>query len=191
MSKKILILNGSPRKNGNTSCLIDYFIKGTESVGNSVTRFDLQKMNIKPCIGCGNGGADENKENPCTQKDDMAKIYCTYYEADTIVFATPLYSWGMSAQLKTAVDRFAAILEANVQARNGENIFDTKEAVLLVAAGDDFEENFMPLVHHYKAIVKYLTWIDKGMVLAGGVSGIGDIAGKPFLDEAQKLGASI
>ena len=53
MGKKIIVLNGSPRANGNTAALAAHFIKGAESAGHDVRRFDLQKMDIKPCLGCG------------------------------------------------------------------------------------------------------------------------------------------
>ena len=52
MAKKIVVLNGSPRKHGNTAALIDQFIAGAQSVGHRVTRFDIAEMNIRPCIGC-------------------------------------------------------------------------------------------------------------------------------------------
>lgn len=69
MGKKIVVLNGSPRPKGNTAMLIEAFSQGAEASGNSVTRFDLVKMNIKPCIGCMKGGKDP--VSPCVQKDDM------------------------------------------------------------------------------------------------------------------------
>lgn len=71
MSKKIIILNGSPRKNGNTAGLIREFTKGAESSGNTVTEFLLDRMNINGCKGCFGGG--KNPDSPCVQKDDMEK----------------------------------------------------------------------------------------------------------------------
>ena len=90
---------------------------------------------------------------------------------------------GMTAQLKSALDRTAAMMEGN--------FYTAKESVLLTVAGDNSEENFDPLVQHYKTTAKFCGWTDKGMVLAGGVSAIGDITGKPCLDEAEKLGKSV
>lgn len=63
MSKKILILNGSPRPKGNTAVLIDSFAKGAESAWHLVTRFDLQRMNIHPCLGC--FGGEKDLKSPC------------------------------------------------------------------------------------------------------------------------------
>ena len=73
MSKKICILNGSPRPTGNTKELIKRFTKGAEAAGHEVTCFDLQKMDIHGCLGCCKGGKDE--ACPCVQKDDMTQIY--------------------------------------------------------------------------------------------------------------------
>lgn len=76
MSKKILVLNGSPRARGNTSMLLDAFTEGATQAGHTVTRFDLQKMDLHPCLGCMKGGRDA--ASPCVQKDDMLKIYPAY-----------------------------------------------------------------------------------------------------------------
>ena len=86
MSKKICILNGSPRPQGNTKALIASFIKGAEAAGNETVCFDLQKMNIHGCLGCCSGGKDG--AHPCVQRDDMEKIYPAYQEADVVVLAS-------------------------------------------------------------------------------------------------------
>ena len=94
MSKKIIILNGSPRIKGNTSALTSSFRKGAESAGHTVTEFFLDTMNINGCKGCCGGGKDP--ASPCVQKDDMDKIYPIYKEADIVVLASPLYYWTIS-----------------------------------------------------------------------------------------------
>lgn len=96
MPKKIVILNGSPRRNGNTSALVKEFTEGAESVGNTVTEFFLDKMDIHGCKGC--FGGHSSKDCPCVQKDDMSQIYPAVRECDVIVLATPLYYWNMSGQ---------------------------------------------------------------------------------------------
>jgi len=120
MSKKIVVLNGSPRHNGNTSALIEQFAKGAAEAGHTVTRFDLQSMNIGGCLGCCKGGTDP--ASPCVQKDDMNKIYPFYTDADIVVLASPLYYWGISGQLKTAFDR----LFAECKNYNRHKTFDYK-----------------------------------------------------------------
>jgi len=116
MEKRIIILNGSPRKNGNTTELIKSFANGAQASGNIVTEFFLNEMDIHGCLGCFGGG--KNPESPCVQKDDMLKIYPEYKAADVVALASPLYYWTISGQLKTAVDRLFAVAECDKDYRN-------------------------------------------------------------------------
>ena len=181
MGKKIIVLNGSPRKNGNTSALVKAFREGAESAGHTVTEFWLGGMNINGCRGCCAGG--KNPESPCVQKDDMEQIYPAYKEADVVVLASPLYYWTISGQLKCAFDRLFAVAECDPGYTNPR-----KESALLMAAeGNGFEET----VYWYDRLMGHIGWKDCGKVLCGGVMAVGDIEGKPELEEARKLGASI
>ncbi|MDF2538461.1 MAG: hypothetical protein K0S76_1482 [Herbinix sp.] len=181
MSKKIMVLNGSPRKNGNTSALVEAFTQGAEEAGNVVTTFFLDKMKIQGCKGCFGGG--KNPDSPCVQKDDMDQIYFAYKEADVVVLASPLYYWNFSGQLRTAFDRLFAVAECNANYANPQ-----KDSVLLMAAeGHGFEE----ALQYYKRLIKHIRWNDLGQVLAGGVMQPGDIKGNPILADSWKLGASI
>lgn len=181
MSKKIVILNGSPRMKGNTSALTAAFTKGAESAGHIVTEFFLGSMNINGCKGCFCGG--KNPDSPCVQKDDMEKIYPVYKEADIVVLASPLYYWTISGQLKCAFDRLFAVAECDPDYRNPK-----KESVLIMAAeGHGFEES----EYWYDRLEKHLGWKSLGKVLCGDVMDIGDIEGKPELNTAFELGKSI
>ena len=111
MSKKIVILNGSPRKKGNTSALVKSFTEGAEASGNTVTEFFLGGMNIHGCRGC--FGGHSSKDCPCVQQDDMNQIYPAVRDCDVIVLASPLYYWNMSGQLRSAVDRLFALEEGD------------------------------------------------------------------------------
>ncbi|WP_300262294.1 flavodoxin family protein [uncultured Cloacibacillus sp.] len=181
MGKKIIVLNGSPRKNGNTSALVKAFREGAESAGHTVTEFWLGGMKINGCRGCCAGG--KNPESPCVQKDDMEQIYPAYKEADVVVLASPLYYWTISGQLKCAFDRLFAVAECDPSYTNPR-----KESALLMAAeGNGFEET----VYWYDRLMGHIGWKDCGKVLCGGVMAVGDIEGKPELEEARRLGASI
>lgn len=184
MGKKIVIFNGSPHNNGNTAALCKVFAEGAKSAGNTVTRFDLGEMKIHGCLGCMKGGKDKN--SPCAQKDDMEKIYPAYQEADMIVLASPMYYWNVSSYLKAVIDRLFAVAELDSNYQNPK-----KDCVLLMSAGDDTPDNWRPILNYYYAFVDNLGWKDCGKVLAGGNMNEGDIAGKPVLEEARKLGASI
>ncbi len=182
MSKKIVVLNGSPRKNGNTSALVKKFTEGAESVGNTVTECFLDQMNINGCKGC--FGGHSSKECPCVQKDDMVKIYPAVRDCDVVIFASPLYYWNLSGQLRTAVDRLFALEEGDGNLLRGHG---RACALLMAAEGHGFEDVLL----YYEHLTEHLKWQNLGHVLAGGNGDIGDIAGKPELEQAYKLGKSI
>ena len=180
MAKKIIILNGSPRPNGNTSALTAEFARGAEEAGNQVTEFHLSGMKINGCLGCWHGGKDV--EHPCAQRDDMEQIYPAYREADIVVLASPLYYWFVSGFLKNAFDRLFAVAECD-EYRNPK-----KECVLIMAAeGAGFEES----EHWYDHLEKHIGWKGLGKILCGYVTQPGDIKGKPELRQAYELGSSI
>ncbi|MDP4160003.1 MAG: flavodoxin family protein [Bacillota bacterium] len=104
--KKIVILNGSPHEHRCTAALADEVIKGTGNQGAEVKSYYLNGMNIKGCQGC----RACTEKGRCVQQDDMQEVFDEIANADGIVFATPVYMWQMSAQLKTAVDRLLPFL---------------------------------------------------------------------------------
>ena len=182
MAKKIVILNGSPRKNGNTSALVTAFTEGAKSVGHAVTQFFLDSMDIHGCKGC--FGGHSSKDCPCVQKDDMAQIYPAVKDSDVVVLASPLYYWTMSGQLKTALDRLFALEEGDGNQLRGNG----RASVLLMAAeGHGFED----AVLYYDHLMEHLRWKNLGHVLAGGNMDVGDIIEKKELNEAYELGKTI
>lgn len=181
MSKKILVLNGSPRPEGNTAALVSAFVKGAESMGGETVRFELHRMEIHPCLGCYCGG--KNEEFPCVQVDGMQEIYTAFQDADVICFASPLYFWTICGQLKVAIDRLFALAECDPDYR-----YPHKECVLLMAAeGNGFAES----LYWYQRLAEHIGWVDRGQVLCGNVLRVGDIAGNTKLDEAFRLGQLI
>ena len=101
---KIVVLEGSPNKNGSSNLLAKEFIRGAEEAGHGVQIIDAAHADIHPCTGCIHCGY----EGPCSQKDGIEKFRHKILEADMMVFVTPLYYYGMSAQLKILIDRFCA-----------------------------------------------------------------------------------
>ena len=160
MAKKIVILNGSPRKNGNTSALVRAFTEGAESAGHTVTEFFLSGMDIHGCKGCFSGHS--GRECPCVQRDDMDKIYPAVKGSDVVVLASPLYYWNMSGQLRTAVDRLFALEEGDGNLLRGN---DRASALLMAAEGRSFEDAAL----YYDHLMEHLRWKNLGKVLCGGV----------------------
>lgn len=182
MGKKIVILNGSPRRNGNTSALVNAFAQGAESAGHAVTEFFLNKMEIHGCKGCFGGHSDQ--DCPCVQQDDMNLIYPAARDCDVMVLASPLYYWTMSGQLRTALDRLFALEEGNSNLLRGNG---KSSALLMAAEGHGFED----ALTYYDHLIEHLHWKNLGHVLAGGNMDAGDVAGKKEVQEAFALGQSI
>jgi len=179
---KIVVLNGSPRRKGNTSALVKAFTEGAESGGHTVTEFFLGDMDIHGCKGC--FGGHSSKDCPCVQRDDMDKIYSAVKDCDVVVLASPLYYWNMSGQLRTAVDRLFALEEGDGNLLRGHN---RACALLMAAEGHSFED----VLTYYDHLAEHLQWKNLGHVLAGGNGDVGDIEGKPELQEAYHLGRSL
>ena len=98
---------GSPNKRGSSNLLATEFIHGAKAAGHLVQTVDAAHAEIHPCTGC----IHCEYEGPCVQKDEMNRIREMILDADMLVFVTPVYYYGMSAQLKTLVDRFCAFKE--------------------------------------------------------------------------------
>ena len=165
--KKILILNGSPRKNGKTASLIRAFQEGAESAGNEVKHFYLHSMNINGCLAC---EACSSNGGKCVQRDDMDAISEAYEWADVVVFASPMF-WGtISGQLKITIDRLYA-----VQNKLGYDV--TRETALIMTARGSYYQQALDFYHIFTEALK---WPDRGTILGAGRE-----------DEARALGASI
>ena len=169
MNKKIVILNGAARKYGNTAKLVESFADGAKSSGNQVKLFHLDEMVIHSCKGCLRAG--KNSKSPCSQKDDMEKIYVEFENADVVVFASPLYFWTITGTLKTAADRLYAELECL-----GYGRFAKKSVLLMTADGGDYSQ----AVTWYRTYERNLGW-----------KNLGEVLGKGKTKEAYQLAASI
>lgn len=176
---KIIVLQGSPNLKGSTSLLSDQFIKGAKDKGHEVERFDLTKFHIKPCTGCVACGY----EGPCVQKDDNEIIKKALLNADMIVFATPLYYYGMSAQLKTVVDRFCSYNYS----LTGKHL----KSALITVAYNSSDWTFEALEGHYKTLVRYLELKDQGMILGYGCGTPSMTRSSKYMKEAYELGYSL
>ena len=111
----------------------------------------------------------------------MDAVYPAYMAADVVVLASPMYYWSISGQLKCAFDRLFAVAELGPDLAN-----PVKDAVLLMAAEGDTEENFAPVRAYYKALLDCLGWKDAGIVYAGGNMAAGDIQAHPEQLEAAR-----
>ena len=176
---KVLVLQGSPNTDGSTALLAAEFARGAREAGHDVEIVDVATLDMEPCTGCvacGYGG-------PCALSDDFDGLRGKILDADALVFATPLYYYGMTAQLKAVVDRFCS---ANPRI-TGKRL---KSALLSVAWNDD-DWTFDALEAHYDTLVRYLNLRDCGRVLGGGCGTPGMTARTRYPERARALGASL
>jgi len=105
--KRLLILIGSPRKEGNSAFLAGLAARAARDAGADVERIFLQDLCISPCEGC--GVCRDGIDAPCILDDGMAPLYAKLRRADAILIATPIYSYDMTAQTKLLIDRLYAL----------------------------------------------------------------------------------
>ena len=175
----ILIISGSPRKGGNTELLAEAFAKGA-SAHHHVEIVSVRDVKVNPCLGCNACFVSEG--NSCAQKDDMALIYEKMNHADMLVIASPVYFYGISAQLKTVIDRFHNPIRDS---------FHIKKMALLLVGAATLPELFDAILTEYNLGLKFFNMEDAGKVLVRGVKDKGDIKGTSFLEDAYQLGISI
>jgi len=178
MSKNIVVVTGSPRANGNSEILADAFIEGARQGGHSVTVFHAGRMNIKGCLDCKYCFSHDGE---CIQIDDMQSIYPSLRKADILVFASPIYWYGLSSQIKAVIDRmFAGCVKPYL----------ITAIALLITYGDTGNKAAAPAISHFEAISYYMGWENAGIIAQEGVKEAGEIRGKKSLTDAGDLGAS-
>ena len=179
MAKKVLILSSSPRRGGNSDVLCDEFMKGALEEGNEVEKIFLKDKTVNPCTGC---SVCSMYGKPCPQKDDAAEIVEKMIAADVIVMATPVYFYAMNGQMKTFIDRTVP---------RYEEITD-KEFYFIVAAADDSHANMEKTLEGFRGYLDCLPGaVEKGTIYGTGAWQIGDIKGKPAMEEAYTTGKGI
>lgn len=150
---KITILNGSPRKE-NTYAMAEAFKEGAAAAGHEVEILHVGKMKIGGCLGC--EYCHTKGEGKCIQKDDMDKVLPAYMDSDMIVFASPIYYFGMTAQLSAAIQRMYCI---------GKPAKANKAALLLSAASP---APFEGAIKTYNMLCGFTGIEDKGIITASG-----------------------
>ena len=135
--KKVIALMGSPRKEGNTAILVDEIFKTVREKGAETKSYYLNEMNIRGCQSC----YSCKVQGHCVLQDDMQELYAEIASADGIIFATPVYMWQMSAQLKLVIDRLYPFLKPDYSSY----LTPGKKVLLAVTQG----RPDTALFHHY------------------------------------------
>lgn len=185
MTKNILVITGSGRTGGNSEVLADAFIKGAREQGHSVEKFRAGIKKIDGCMGC---ETCWSRGRACSIADDFTELEALLPKADVLVFVSPLYWFGVTAQLKAAIDKLFAFSNANCPAP-----LKVKAATFLMCGEATEAEMYMydGAVKTYELMADYLKWENKGVLLVPGVYDKGDILQTDGLAKAEALGRTI
>lgn len=179
MAKKVLVISTSMRERSNSEALADAFIEGAKAAGNDVEKVSLRGKNISFCRGC----LACLKKGSCVIQDDAPAITEKMKGAEVIAWATPIYYYEMSGQMKTMIDRANSLYDSD---------YAFRDIYFLSAAAEEEEGT------DNRAIQGLEGWIAcyerarlKGTVFAGGVNGAGEMEGHPALKKAYDMGRSV
>ena len=181
MSKKIVVITGSPRKNGNSFAMTEAFIKAAEQKGHTVTRFDAAMKKVGGCHAC---ETCYSTGKACTFDDDFNTIAPAILEADAIVFTMPVYWYSIPAQIKGVIDRIFSLVVG------GKDIAG-KECALITCC----EEKDMSVMDGVRIPMERMCTLNKwkmvGEVLIPGVLNVGDIGKTDGCERAAALADAI
>ncbi len=179
MSKKVLVISTSLRAKSNSEALADAFADGAKAAGNEVEKISLKDKSIAFCKGC----LACQSLHSCIIKDDAVQLAEQMKTANVIVFATPIYYYEMSGQMKTLLDRVNALYTSD---------YVFRDIYFLSSAAEDARGVDERAVHGLEG---WITCFEKAhlaeTIFAGGVSDAGEIEGHPSLKKAYDMGASI
>ena len=178
MSKKVLILSGSPRKDGNSDILCNEFMRGAVESGNEVEKIRVAEKKIGFCTGC---YACRNT-GVCAIKDDMAEVMQKLIDADVIVLASPVYFYSIDAQLKALIDRTVC--------RWTEVKY--KEFYYIMTAADSGIESMETTLACFRGYADCVEGVkEMGIIYGTGVYEKGEIKDKKAMLEAYEMGKGI
>lgn len=179
MSKKVLILSGSPRKNGNSDLLCDEFMRGALESGNEVEKIRITEKKVSPCSACyycrDHGGV-------CVHKDDMADILQKMVDADVLVLASPVYFYSVNAQLKAVIDRTVARW---LEVKN-------KEFYYIVTMADEAHASADTTLACFRGYADCVDGaVEKGVLIGSGVYEPGKAKNTSAMERAYQMGKQI
>ena len=181
--KHILVVNGSPRKKGNSVILAEQVMLGAREAGAQVEIFFLHNMSIQPCNAC--DACQETQD--CTIQDDMQILYPKLRRADAIVIASPIYWFTISAQTKLFIDRWYALQGPQGNALAGKQI----GIVLTYGDTDPFTSGAVNAIHTLQDMCRYIEANMAGIVY-GSATKEGEIQDQPgLLEQAYQLGQKL
>ena len=177
MSKNIVVITGSPRKNGNSFTMTDAFIKAAKAKGHNVTRFDAAMQKVGGCRAC---ETCFKSGKACSFDDDFNLIAPAIEKADVVVFTMPVYWYSIPAQIKGVIDRIYSLVIGGKDISN-------KECALIACCEEDDKSVLDGVRVPIERSAALLKWKMVGEVLITGVLNVGDIDKTDGLKQAAAL----
>jgi len=187
MTQKILVIKSSPRKDSNSSILADEVAAGARKKGAQVETVSLAQLKIGPCKAC--DSCQKGKVEYCAVQDDMHSLYAKVVEADAIVYATPIYWFTLSAQLKLFMDRCYALMAPQHEQEEGSPL--TGKAIVLCATYGDDDPLCSGVVNARGTFIDFCAYVGADLVevLHGSAQEPGEIKqDKDLLEQARTVG---
>jgi len=163
---KILLLQGGARKKGNTAKVLEWVNEELTGLGHDVETVYLHSKNLKGCMGCAK--CKQTTDAPgCIQKDDMSEIMEKMTRARAVVFSSPLYFWGVNAQLKSVIDRTYSLYTT---APEHISLVEGQRQGLLITGGGPFDNNAAEAFTAFGRMQKYHKAVNAAELFVGGCS---------------------
>ena len=185
---QITTILGSARKKGNTATVLGWVEDEMRSMGHDVARIYLNNKTINGCLGCEKCGQKPD-EIGCVQKDDAIDIMEQMVSTDVILFASPIYFWGFSAQFKALIDRGYSLV-TQYQTPGHTSLLEGKRIGLLVTGEDPYEQNAEGMFAVFNRLVDYYIARNFGELYVGECGGPADLPGE-IKDKALGLARSL
>lgn len=185
---KITALLGSAKKKGNTATVLGWVREELESLGHTVEVIYLNNKTINGCLGCAKC-REKPDEIACVQHDDAIDILEKMISSDAVLFASPIYFWGFSAQIKTLIDRGYSLV-TNYHKPGHTSLMKDKRIGVLVTGADPYENNAECLFIAFDRIVDFLLARKSGDLYVGGCSAPAEIP-DDVKDRALELARSL
>lgn len=178
MSKKVLILSGSPRKNGNSDLLCSEFLRGAQEAGHTVEKIRVQEKKVACCLAC----YACRDTGVCAIKDDMAAIMQQIIDCDVLVLASPVYFYSIDAQLKAVIDRTVC---------RWTEVKD-KEMYYIMTAADEERSSMDTTLACFRGYADCIEGaVEKGVLYGTGVYEAGAVRQTALMQQAYEMGKSV
>jgi len=188
MAVQVTTILGSPRQRGNTATVLGLFEQLLTQQGHEIDRINIVDYKVNGCLGC-QACQEASQELACRQRDDAVGIFKRMIASDAVIYATPLYTYGFTSQMKALIDREYCLVTGYGD-RQYRSLLQGKRSALLVTCGGGIEENADLIQKAFDREGQYQQWSIVGKYIVPYCS-TPDELGEEALDTARQLADDI